>query len=297
MKRDFTTGSEWLYYKIYCGYGTADELLRNVVAPLSITFKSHKMIDNWFFIRYTDPNPHLRWRLHFYDLSELGNVELAVAQALQPYLDCKQVNKVMTDTYKREIERYGETTMELCEQIFGFDSEMTTKMLAFIDVLPEKETYRWLFSLKAIDSMLADFGYETERRHKLSKTIADAFGHEFGINEMTIKQFSDKYRAAKNRIFKFMRGEDEVATALYATIEKRSCNMEEAVARFHRTSIGQQRLNEIMQSLIHMTMNRIFIAQQRKHEVILYGFLERYYRSEIAKKKYLEKTDLQNSII
>ncbi len=286
MKRDFTIGSEWLYYKVYCGYGTVDELLKGVVAPLSAAFKSNGLIDNWFFIRYADPNPHIRWRLHFSDLSGLGSVELAVAQALQPYMESKQVNKVMTDTYKREIERYGETTMELCERLFGFDSEMATEMLAAIDVLIDKETYRWLFSLKVVDAMLADFGYGMERRHGLSKTIANAFGREFGINESTIKQFSDKYRVSKNRIFRFMHGEDEDAAALYAAIESRSRKMEKTAACFLRSCTEQQRLDEIMHSLIHMTMNRIFVAQQRKHEVILYGFLERFYRSELAKEKY-----------
>ncbi len=37
-----------------------------------------------------------------------------------------------------------------------------------------------------------------------------------------------------------------------------------------------------------MTMNRIFVAQQRKHEVVVYGFMERYYRSEVAKNKYVK---------
>ncbi len=289
MKRDFPIGSEWLYYKIYCGYGTADELLKGVVAPLSAVFKSNGLIDNWFFIRYADPDPHIRWRLHFSDLSGLGNVEPAVAQALQPYMDSKQVNRVATDTYKREIERYGEATMELCERLFGFDSEMVAEMLAAIDLLPDKETCRWLFSLKAIDALLADFGYEMERKHDLSKTIADAFGREFGINESTIKQFSDKYRVAKNRISKFIHGEEEDAAALYAAIESRSRKMEETTACFLQSCTEQQRLDEIMHSLVHMTMNRIFVARQRKHEVVLYGFLERFYRSELAKEKYCKK--------
>ncbi len=289
MKRDFTIGSEWLYYKIYCGYTTADELLKNTIGPFSKRMLQQNLVDNWFFIRYADPNPHIRWRLHFSDLSHLGKVELAAAKAFQPYLDARLINKIQTDTYKREIERYGETTMELCERLFGFDSEMVAEMLAVIDLLPDKEAYRWLFSLKAIDALLADFGYEMERKHDLSKTIADAFGREFGINESTIKQFSDKYRVAKKRIFKFIHGEEEDAAALYAAIESRSHKMEETTACFLQSCTEQQRLDEIMHSLIHMTMNRIFVAQQRKHEVVLYGFLERFYRSEIAKEKYCKK--------
>ena len=137
MRRDFVIGTEWLYYKIYCGYGTADRLLVEIIGPLSKAMKATGVVDNWFFIRYADPNPHIRWRLHFVDLSNLGNVELNIAKSLEPYLDAKLVNKIQIDTYMREMERYGESTMELCEQLFGFDSEMTTSMLAIIETLPD----------------------------------------------------------------------------------------------------------------------------------------------------------------
>ncbi|MCQ2321859.1 MAG: thiopeptide-type bacteriocin biosynthesis protein [Bacteroidales bacterium] len=289
MKRSFITGSEWLFYKLYCGYGTGDELLREVVGPLSEMLEANGKINGWFFIRYADPEPHLRWRLHFDDLSQIGLVETLVEQALLPYVESRQINKVMTDTYKREIERYGEETMELCESLFGYDSAMIVQMLALIDQMPDKETYRWQFSMKAIDSLLCDFGYPLEARHDLSKVIADAFGREFGIAEATIQQFSDKYRQTKARIFKFMHEEDGQAKELYGLIKRKTENSEIAISRFRQLCPDQKRLDEIMHSLIHMTMNRIFIAQQRKHEVVLYGFLERYYRSEIAKEKYCKK--------
>ena len=54
MKRDFTIGSEWLFYKIYCGYTTADELLKAIIGPLSKRLAQQGLIDNWFFIRYAD---------------------------------------------------------------------------------------------------------------------------------------------------------------------------------------------------------------------------------------------------
>jgi len=291
MKRDFIIGSEWLFYKVYCGYTTADELLKNIIGPLSASMIQQKLVDNWFFIRYADPNPHIRWRLHFADLSHLGEVELTVARTLQPYLDAKLINKIQTDTYKREIERYGEPTMELCETLFGLDSEMVTAMLTMTETLPDKELYRWLFSLKAIDSLLDTFDYDLESKHALAKSIADGFGKEFGINEPVIQQFSDKYRSYKKQIFSFLQEKDNNAKSLYQTIETKKAKTSPLVIQFQALCPNRQRLDEIMRSLIHMTMNRIFIAQQRKHEVVLYGFLERYYRSEIAKEKYCKKTE------
>jgi thiopeptide-type bacteriocin biosynthesis protein len=294
MKRDFMAGSEWLYYKIYCGYGTTDGLLREIIGPLSNSIKTDGFIDHWFFIRYVDPNPHIRWRLHFSDLSALGKTELIIAETLQPNIDTKLINKIQIDTYKREIERYGESTIELCEELFGFDSELITQMLAIIETLPEKEMYRWLFSLKAIDNLLDCFDYDNVSKHTLAKSMADDFGKEFFINEPVIQQFSDKYRKYKAKILNFMQGKDDNANPLYTIIETKETKTRGIVPQFCELCPHRQSLDDIMRSLIHMTMNRIFVAQQRKHEVVLYGFLERYYRSEIAKKKYLEKIDLQN---
>lgn len=286
MRRYFPPGSEWLYYKIYCGYETADELLSEVIGKLSKQLINKKLIDSWFFIRYADPNPHIRLRFHFDDISNIGDVIVFVENTLRPFLETGQVNRIMTDTYKREIERYGETTIELCEKLFFHNSKMITDMLSLIENLPEKESYRWLFALKAIDAMLSDFGYSLNERHDLSKRIADAFGQEFRINESTIQQFSNKYRATKNMIFKFMHDEDKQAKELYELINSNSENTKSIVQQLLDSCPEHNRLEDIIRSLIHMTMNRIFVAQQRKHEVILYGFLERYYRSEVAKNKY-----------
>ena len=286
MRRYFPPGSEWLYYKIYCGYETADELLSEVIGKLSKQLINKKLIDSWFFIRYADPNPHIRLRFHFDDISNIGDVIVFVENTLRPFLETGQVNRIITDTYKREIERYGETTIELCEKLFFHNSKMITDMLSLIENLPEKESYRWLFALKAIDAMLSDFGYSLNERHDLSKRIADAFGQEFRINESTIQQFSNKYRATKDMIFKFMHDEDEQAKELYELINSNSENTKSSVQQLTDSCLEYNSLEDIIRSFIHMTMNRIFIAQQRKHEVVLYGFLERYYRSEVAKKKY-----------
>lgn len=286
MKRNFPPGSEWLFYKIYCGYGTADELLVELIGKLSKYFIDNGLVDSWFFIRYADPNPHIRLRYHFSDLSNIGKVMMAVTKALQPYFETGQVNRIMIDTYKREIERYGETTIELCEKLFRHDSEMVADMLSTIEYLPEKETYRWLFSLKDIDTMLSDFGYSLEERHTLAKSLADGFGKEFNINESTIQQFSNIYRTSKNNIFKFMHGDDEQSGGLYSLINQRSEKTKDIVRQMLDMCPDRKRFENIVHSLIHMTMNRIFVAQQRKHEVVLYGFLERYYRSEVAKNKY-----------
>jgi len=72
MKRTFILGEEWLYYKIYCGAKTADLLLTDTLRPLLNRLTATNQINQWFFIRYTDPENHIRLRLHFNDIETMG---------------------------------------------------------------------------------------------------------------------------------------------------------------------------------------------------------------------------------
>src|SRR5262249_26764610 len=46
-----------------------------------------------------------------------------------------------------------------------------------------------------------------------------------------------------------------------------------------------QRLNFIMPSYLHMFINRFFVSNQRKVELIIYDWMCKYYESKIAREK------------
>src|SRR6185436_17553588 len=114
-------GSEWLYAKIYCGTTSADRVLVNVVAPVIRAANEQGWIDGWFFIRYADPEPHLRVRLH----GDPAVLHSSVAPALNAALALEShAWRVQLDTYEREIERYGgDEGMLMAERIFHVDSD------------------------------------------------------------------------------------------------------------------------------------------------------------------------------
>ncbi|HVJ92985.1 MAG TPA: lantibiotic dehydratase, partial [Labilithrix sp.] len=61
IPRTFPPGSEWLYAKLYTGTASADDVLKEVVTPLVAPQK--KSSTGWFFIRFGDPEWHVRLRL------------------------------------------------------------------------------------------------------------------------------------------------------------------------------------------------------------------------------------------
>jgi hypothetical protein len=127
--RTFPPGSEWLYVKLYAGTASVDRILQQVISPLVAELLSSGAADQWFFIRYGDPEWHVRLRLH--GTAERLHEEAwpAVQKAMGRSLDAGDVWRVQFDTYEREIERYGGTEgIPLAERIFHCDSDAVLEL-------------------------------------------------------------------------------------------------------------------------------------------------------------------------
>jgi len=289
----FFLGDTWCYYKFYCGPKTGDRLLAQTLAPLAADLQQKKHIDGWFFIRYADPSGHIRWRLQTQKAEALGPIITAVHQGLSPWLDKGLVWKVQTDTYHREIERYGRETMGLSEAFFHYDSQMVAKLVALLDG-DEGERIRWLMALRATDHLLDDFGFNLDEKSEMINHFRDGYGKEFGMNKVLKQNLESKYRKEKKEIERILSAdglaEDEYLP-FYRVITERSVALQPITAEIRRLT-GQPdsdlTLKNLLHSYLHMMNNRIFRSRQRLHELVLYDFLALYYRSLIARKKSLK---------
>ena len=167
-KRTFIIGDEWLYFKVYTGFKTADTLLTDTIYPLTQYFLKENLIDHWFFIRYSDPQFHVRIRFHVNNNENITPIIHHFNNAMQDYVNQNLAWKIQTDTYQREIERYGIDQIELSEQLFSLSSEMICKTIAF-EKVKQDENLRWLSGLKMIDTLLNDFGYLLQEKCNLLK--------------------------------------------------------------------------------------------------------------------------------
>ncbi len=124
VRRVFPPGCEWLYAKLYTGTATADQVLREVVRPLTEAPQRSGAVDRWFFIRYGDPDWHLRLRFHGDPKRPRLEVLHALEAAVVPLLADGRLWRVQLDTYEREVERYGGGEgVRLAERLFHADSE------------------------------------------------------------------------------------------------------------------------------------------------------------------------------
>ena len=149
IRRKFIPGSRWLYFKIYTGIKTADEVATRTLLPLLRELYEAKLIDDWFFIRYTDPDFHLRLRLLVARPEHYAAIFARIGSSVEPLVDNGAVVKVVCDTYVREIERYGAGTMEAVERLFGIDSRAVLELLDRVAEEPadRRETVRWQLAL------------------------------------------------------------------------------------------------------------------------------------------------------
>lgn len=296
-KREFTLGTEWVYFKLYCGVKSADKILVEAISPMVSELSAGNLIDKWFFIRYNDPDFHIRLRFHLKDIDSLGHLIRTVYLHLKEFESKGYIWKLQTDTYKREIERYGSNAVGLAESLFHFDSIACLGMLRNTEG-DERETVKWIWGLRAIEDLLNCFGLSDHDKLSLLTDLRDAFGAEFNVDKLVRMQLNEKYRSNKRMIDDVMRCPDSLADGwqvLIRILEQKSTHIllvADEIKKLYTEDQMEIPLPALLSSYIHMMLNRIITAGPRMHELVIYDFLLRYYRSRMAagqKNKTIEK--------
>ncbi len=289
MKRSFCLGSEWLYYKLYTGAKTADIVLGEKLAPVIADLEANNIIEQWFYIRYNDPDNHLRIRFKCDTHTKTGFVISALYPILDELLENDVVWKVQTDTYQRELERYGEATMLESETIFCVDSKM---ILDYISLKPyfENEETQLHFSFLAIDQFLTAFELDSAAKLQLMDGLQQAFKNEFNADKNLRKQFDKHYRSLQHDIELFISSNAKNDfEAIYLLIEEKQEKIVTLAPSIKKKL--EIELNSFLASHIHMMVNRQFTSKQRYYECLIYDHLYRYYKkrhfSEVNHSKSL----------
>ncbi|WP_025664483.1 thiopeptide-type bacteriocin biosynthesis protein [Aquimarina megaterium] len=282
-KRTYILGDEWLYYKIYCGARTSDVILTETIKPLTAQLLEQGLIDSWFFIRYGDPDFHIRIRFRLPDIRAIGTVILQINAAMQHYVEQRVVYKLQTDTYIRELERYGTNTIDASETLFFYDSAMLLDAIALIE---DEELY-FLFVVKAIDRLLNSFGYEQQQKLELVTRNSLGFKREFHADKGLNKQLDKKYRGLKSKLSSFlettsMQEDYNILDDLLDHKAKQSLGVVQKIMEAQQDKQLEMPLDDLLSSYIHMLVNRAFRSKQRFYELVCYDFLVRYQKTKVS---------------
>lgn len=268
----FPPGSEWLTAKVYTGKATADAVLREVVAPL--VAETRDVADGWFFLRYGDPDHHLRVRFHGGGAAVLDRLHARV----RPLLDDGRVAKVVLDTYRREVARYGGPEgILVAEQVFRHDSD------AVLSIVTAAEgdaglAARWRLAVVGVDRLLADGGLDVPARRNAVRRWRDSLATEHGSTGENARRHAGKlFRTERADLERLMAGTatDAITTACLAALDRRT--------EAQRPLLDGTR-EDILGSLCHMYVNRLLRAAQRTQELVVYDLLDRLYAGALARK-------------
>ncbi|NOU51304.1 lantibiotic dehydratase [Pseudoalteromonas sp. JBTF-M23] len=287
IKRRFSAGSQWLSLKIYSGNSLVEQLLSEQLQPL---IEQHReLYDKWFFIRYSDPDWHLRLRFFGEPQVLCGQLLPLLNQLLDPMIEQGELHKVELMTYEREVERYGgPQSMALVESLFMFDSEFIAKVCALIE--EHGEQVRWRAALLYTDRLLTLFNYDHDAKLALISRLRDGFGREFGDSSALRKQLGNRYRDYQQDLDKdfeqfnqpLVQANDALQSDLFALLAQWQVQAEPVVEQLNQL-ISDEALNcskdSLLGSLLHMHNNRMFKAYGREQELVIHDLLRRKYFS------------------
>ena len=276
--RKFSLGSEWIYLKIYCGVKTSDIILQESITSLIADLKKQNLIEKWFFIRYNDPKPHLRFRVQLFDKVNYHIVLDLINSKLKEFIDSGEISNIVIDTYSRELERYGIDTIGFAEELFFKSSEL---VLNFLDYDDEEKI---MVSLFYIELILSEFKISEAGKLKLFTNSNDAFKKEFNSDKNLNNQLKKKFLEFKPKYEEFINSDEftEIRSLILENASMIRLISEKIIEYdFHF-------LDSFFASIFHMHINRMFISNQRLFEMVVYDYLVRYNKMKMLENKNID---------
>lgn len=275
----FFLGSEWLYYKIYAKKSILIEILIDLLPSFIEDNIKQRYFEKFFFLHYNDEGDHIRLRFFNNNVSMHVKLQEELLLRLEPYIVSRKIDSIKMDTYERENDRYIGKLMHHAESIFFNDSVFAVNFMRILSPIKYDISYYSLV-IHSVDSFINDFGIDNNQKMFLVEILQKSFFKEFNGDKFLQKQLNDKYRLHRkdiSQIFEeFSKG--EMKTSYFNILKQRSALNRIEIAKM-LSNVNENKsevLFKIIPSYIHMSINRLFSSNQRKHELIIYHLLERY---------------------
>lgn len=280
MRKFLCPGSEWLYFKIYTGIKSADKVLLSMIMPFTNQLICSEIIKCFFFIRYADPDFHIRIRYKLNNLNEYSMFFRLFNSMLLEHENIELIWKIQCDTYQQELERYGYNTMELVESIFFQDSLVIFKIIQLSKNGFYTNLQRNIMALVIIDRYLDFFQFNLNAKSQYCENMSNVFLDELNLNnKINCRQLNALYRNIKKEIYRIIY---EIHNISFEDIEK-YCK---EISVIQKDGFLLVRIEDLISSIIHMSLDRLFIVNNKLNEMVSYYLLAKYYKQEIAIRKF-----------
>lgn len=267
IKRTFFPGDEWLSLKLYGNSRRTEELIGFHLMPFCQTLIEEGEIDKFFFLRYRDPEEHIRLRLkgkkETMQQMVLGKVNFWFKELIVDGI----LNNAIIDTYKREVERYGGLELiELAEDVFYTDSIFTCNILNIMrnrkSILPI-EIYIVASIINMLEELRIDYQIQKEIfLASFDKSIHREVFQKYRKDLLNICNSYDEWSGFK---------EMEYGYEIYNLFDLRKNSLNSFGDKMIELDNENRLWNEkksILFSIIHMHCNRI-LGSRQKEEIVM----------------------------
>jgi thiopeptide-type bacteriocin biosynthesis protein len=270
-----TQTNDWVYYKLYCHPLSSDIILRYHLFPLIEKLKKDNLVKSWFWVRYNDPEYHLRIRVRVRPKAKPKVIQL-FSVCLEKLCSGKLASHFQTDRYKRELERYSPQLIGKVEDVFRASSEWVAAYINQQNELNYEDPVVMLYAVVSGAVILNAFSIRDQAG--LCKKAFAGFFAEFNAPKDLKTEMEKLYRQL----------EKEIDGILYAGTKKQQFesliqSINNLVEAHHNSNVKEVSLEKLALDIIHMHLNRLFIYNQRYFEMIHYYLLQRALYKQLYK--------------
>jgi thiopeptide-type bacteriocin biosynthesis protein len=249
-------------------------VLTSYIFPLVEKLKTKGLISRWFWIRYNDPDYHLRLRLRIRPGSGATVLKLLTV-TLRKASEPKLVSHFQSATYNRELERYSPDLIGLVENVFQSSSELIAPWLREQTETNYEDQAMMIRAVQSSVAILDAFGLTLEEKVAFSKNTFDGFFQEFAAPKTLKGEMERLYRELSASVLFNEENRDEFSplqNSIQQIVKKPGLNKCRTVT-----------LEKLAGDLIHMHVNRLFIYEQRYFEMVHYFLLYRILSRQLHK--------------
>jgi thiopeptide-type bacteriocin biosynthesis protein len=249
-------GSEWLFVKLYCPRNLENDLIPESMLTFAENAVTAGLADSWFFIRYSDPDSHIRLRFHGSPQRLTGKLFAIVCDWARGLMSEGLCLKFAFETYEPEIERFGGAAgLAAAEELFGADSRACARLLHEVKRKGWPHDEITLLAL-SIDDLLGAIGFDPAERLRWYGGQTNARGADIGAD---FRQRKNLLRSVLGQPQQFLAGLSD-GSAIASILAQRQEGLAQAALRLRDLAerrILRRPLDALCASFVHLHLNRM----------------------------------------
>ena len=256
--------NKWIYFKLFCHRDWQNKFIVDHLVKFTNNLILEKQVEQWFFIRYHDPDDHIRLRIKIQNRAHKNLIVNEIENWAKGLIFQSVISDFSIHNYCREFNRYGGNKLiDLAEVFFFYDSMCVSLLLKNMQ-LEKFDLPLIAIGCVGIVNLLLSIGFSEEKSANfLSPT-------KLNNNDLS------GFRKLKPKILEscksFLYNEFKDGSLLNTVFSIRKESLKAYLNDVEIDTEFSQRVNYIINSLIHMFCNRLGITNDEEEQSRFFAF-------------------------